>query len=599
MLMRSMARRMAQGLLPLLLVGAGWVPGTAAAPKPPAKQEPAQAAGKKAAGKAEALTPVDYTWREATLPAGEVARVAGRVVTPPEVQRKLASLRMSPLGHEAGEGPAARMEALRMVVDEKVVPDRLRSQGLAGDPRVTRMRGLYEILFRANAYDAQVLRPKVTVSEAEIASRLPRSRDQVQVRVLLLKPEQEAEIREAAAAGTSFEKLVDAYSQTGGGFGEHGNLGFLEKTGTYFSPEDEDFIWKLKPGELSRIIETQIGPMIVRVGERRLISEEEWQQRVAKTREQLRNDRYATFVRAVVARHTIERDYDAFRRIAKAMAAEDRLTDAVVGKVDGVPVTFHDLDQLLETSYQDIVLQATAGQIESFYIGFFASTAERLALGKEAEAFGLNLDERGQQNVERYTDRAILSAATQDAIRGVTVTDKDVKAFYDKNKSRFEGADQVKLAVAVTDTLAEAQQVIVEYLAGTPFSILSARYSTDTNTRKRGGETGWVSVSSLPDDLAAGLAATKPGEFLPIHQSPAGYTATLLLDRGKETILPLEKVASTIRRHLVRTKRSEAVTKKYQHIRRGIEVEVDRKQLEVITAKREATAPVVSPHGKH
>jgi parvulin-like peptidyl-prolyl isomerase len=597
---------MAQGLLPLLMIGAGWAPG-AASPKPPAakqapapavKKESSPAGGKKASEKAGAKTPADYTWKEAALPPGEVARVLGRPITAAEVQQKLGMLKVSYASHGTEEKPEDRMEALRQALDEKAISHRLRSEGLSQDPRVKRMRTLYEILFRANAYERQVIRPKVTVSEAEVAARLPRSRDQVQVRVLLLKPEQEEEIRQAAA-GTSFEKLVDSYSKTGSGFGQHGDLGFLEKNGTYFSAEDEDLIWNLKPGELSRVIETQIGPMIVRVGEKRQIAEEDWQNRVQRTREQLANDRYGTFVRAVIARHTVERDYDAFREIAKAMAAEDRITDAVVGSVDGVPVTFHDLDQLLETSYQDVVLQATASQIESFYIGFFASTADRIALGKEAEAFGLNLDERGQQNVERYTDRAILSAALQDAIRGVKVTDKEVRAFYEENRKRFEGADQVKLAVAVTDTLAEAQRVMVEYLAGTPFSILAARYSKDGKTRGRGGDTGWVAISALPNELAAGVATAQPGEFLPIFQNPEGYTATLLVDKGKQTALPLAKVQGTIRRHLLRQKRAAAVLEKYQHVRLGIEVELDRKQLDAVTVKRKAAAPVVSPHGAH
>ena len=189
-----------------------------------------------------------YRVVEAALPTGEVARTGTHVVTVSEVRARVAVLRSGArAGHE--DGAKLREQALYQLLDLKYLSEQLRAAGLDKDPRVARMRRVLTRLTLARRYVEETIRPKITVSEKEIESRLPRGREEARLRILQLRDAgDESKIRAEAARGVPFEELVVNFSRTGAGFGLKGDLGFLQKNGLYFDPADEDELGASSPG---------------------------------------------------------------------------------------------------------------------------------------------------------------------------------------------------------------------------------------------------------------------------------------------------------------------------------------------------------------
>ena len=82
---------------------------------------------------------------------------------------------------------------------------------------------------------------------------------------------------------------------------------------------------------------------------------------------------------------------------------------------------------------------------------------------------------------------------------------------------------QVRLRhIAVSDA-ATARQVEAQLQSGAKFETLAAKYSTDTKTRTKGGELGFVSTDRLKPAVALSISTLQIGESSkPIHTA-SGY----------------------------------------------------------------------------
>lgn len=588
------------------IVAAGVLYAAAAGTAAPKSGSPARAGKGAGAAQGKSVSPQesaaveDYTFHETTLPAGQVARVGSRVVTEKEVRRRVKELRSrAGLGHDK---PLEQgRDALRQLVDEGFLVDKLRKSGYDKDARVQRMRVLYEKLFRANHYERDVVQKKVTVSDAEIDAVLPRSREERHLQLLLLADPGDAEgILREAATGVPFAALVTKHSRTGEGFGLKGDLGFQQQRGVYFAPEEENYLWSLPVGAISRVVETKIGPALVTTVAKRTVPEATRKAQRAEIRANLLRQRVEVFSAAIVNRHKIVIDENALSRSVAAMLAEDRFTDAVVGSVDGLEVRFHDVDRLLDGSFQDIFSKANLEELTGHYRGFLRHATARLALAGEAEQLGLALNDRDRGNVRNYVDRAMLLAVWQDAGRGVTVSEEELRKEYDAGIERFLSVDRARLGIVVAANLDAAKSAREELEKGVSLALVAAKYSRDAATVKTGGEAGWQEVAKLPEAVAAGLPFTAPGEFIPFFQTPQGVNLVLVLDKGTPKTATYELMRSGLRLRLLFEKRLDTLRSRFTGTRAGVRVDLDSKQLDAASVLPAVPSGAgKKPHGSH
>ncbi|HID96449.1 MAG TPA: hypothetical protein EYP53_10410 [Candidatus Latescibacteria bacterium] len=121
----------------------------------------------------------------------------------------------------------------------------------------------------------------ITVSRREVvdffranADSLPRQPEMVNISHILLKPSVDREqayqriqqLLERIRSGEDFDMLAQEYSEDPGSAGEGGDLGWFTR-GTML-PEFEEVAFSLEPGQISDVVETDLGYHIIKVEEK-------------------------------------------------------------------------------------------------------------------------------------------------------------------------------------------------------------------------------------------------------------------------------------------------------------------------------------------
>ncbi|WP_435581938.1 peptidylprolyl isomerase [Amycolatopsis thermoflava] len=144
--------------------------------------------------------------------------------------------------------------------------------------------------------------------------------------------------------------------------------------------------------------------------------------------------------------------------------------------------------------------------------------------------------------------------------RGSSISDGEVADAFEKRKAQLDTPERRQLSNIVVKTKEEADQVLADLGAGTPFETLVAQRSLDGSTRDNGGDLGQVTVAQLEDGYAkAAFAAPVGGLFGPVqtaHGWNVGRVRQVLppqpavFDQVKEQLkqqLTLEKALATWR----------------------------------------------------
>ncbi len=145
----------------------------------------------------------------------------------------------------------------------------------------------------------------------------------------------------------------------------------------------------------------------------------------------------------------------------------------------------------------------------------------------------------------------------------VTVTDAEIDAYFAAQAAA--GTREVEYAVShilvqvpdqatpeqIQARRAKAEQALAELRRGMPFAQVSASYS-DAPNALQGGDLGWRSPSRLPRLFVDALATLQPGELSPILRSPNGFHILKLNDKRGEGV-PLVVTQTRARHILIRT----------------------------------------------
>lgn len=119
-----------------------------------------------------------------------------------------------------------------------------------------------------------------------------------------------------------------------------------------------------------------------------------------------------------------------------------------------------------------------------------------------------------RDNVE--TQELMFKAQTQ----GVKVTNKELQDYFNKNKSQYI---EVKARHILVDKKSTADSIEKQLKNGADFATLAKKYSTDTGSKDKGGELGWVKKGQMVPEFEKALFSLKKGEISQPVKSQYGY----------------------------------------------------------------------------
>jgi parvulin-like peptidyl-prolyl isomerase len=172
-----------------------------------------------------------------------------------------------------------------------------------------------------------------------------------------------------------------------------------------------------------------------------------------------------------------------------------------------------------------------------------------------------------KQNVTlEQVKRDIRAKLVQDEIYAkvtgdVKVTDKEVRDYYDKNKSQYGNPVSRTVRHILVEKKARADELYAQLKAGASFAALAKKNSKDPGSAAQGGKLTVSKGQTVPefDKLAFTMKNNELSE--PVKTQYGWHIILAVSDIKPATVTPFEKVKEQIRQQLLEAKKGETMTK--------------------------------------
>lgn len=222
------------------------------------------------------------------------------------------------------------------------------------------------------------------------------------------------------------------------------------------------------------------------------------------------------------------------------------LNAADYGSVNGDAITNEDIATILRNPGVDFSKLPKNTQDK-----VLDQVVEKKLLTENAAKSGVEKDEAYKNALEKLKKDLALEIWMQKELKNVTVSDKDAKDFYDKNKDKFKVPATLEASHILTKTEADAKAVIKELDKAkdikTAFADLAKSKSVGPSGPK-GGYLGKFAENQMVPEFSAAAKALSVGKY---SKSPVktqfGYHVIYLQDKKGESTLEYDKVKDRIK----------------------------------------------------
>ncbi|MDF2964062.1 MAG: PpiC-type peptidyl-prolyl cis-trans isomerase [Paenibacillus sp.] len=241
-----------------------------------------------------------------------------------------------------------------------------------------------------------------------------------------------------------------------------------------------------------------------------------------------------------------------------------------VAKVNGVEIS---KDQLYEA-----VLASGGGQTVQNMI-------EKELIRQEAEKAGVQVQDADidkelstlKQNFpseEEFNQALVMNGMTLEGLKEemkpqvmmrkllepqVTVTDEEIKGYYDTNLETLKTPEQVKASHILTATKEEADAILAELKNGADFAKIAQEKSQDPDTQAKGGDLDYFTHGQMEEPFEAAAFALETGALSDVVATTNGFHIIKVTDHKQSVTPTLEEKKAEIRDNLVNEKVSALV----------------------------------------
>ncbi len=158
---------------------------------------------------------------------------------------------------------------------------------------------------------------------------------------------------------------------------------------------------------------------------------------------------------------------------------------------------------------------------------------------------------------------------------GVEVSGDEVREYYEKNPAQFERPAEVRSSHILISpdpdardreeagqlAMSKAEEVLERVRRGEPFKQLAIRFSQDPGSAAKGGDLGWFQRGVMLRPFEDAAFSLSVGEVSKVVKTSFGYHIIKLEEKREAGLVPLKKVAASIKARLKGEKaREEAGT---------------------------------------
>ncbi|MCP4050739.1 MAG: hypothetical protein GY730_08550 [bacterium] len=243
----------------------------------------------------------------------------------------------------------------------------------------------------------------------------------------------------------------------------------------------------------------------------------------------------------------------------------------VVAKVKNKKITISDIDERIKMYPENTQAELNKQENKLKIVDELINEALLLNAAKDK---GLYKSQDYKRQLDRAKTQIIISLLLNEEVdKKVTVSEKELKDFYNTNSAQFKKTEQRQARHILVKTKKEAQKILESLKKGVNFGELARKKSTDA-TATNGGSIGWFERGQLvPAFEKAAFAIKKPGDLSGIAQTQFGFHIIKLEDVRYRPKLTFAQVKDNINNSMISKKKQELSTTYLTQLKEKYKVE--------------------------
>ncbi|MFA5354312.1 MAG: peptidylprolyl isomerase [Thermodesulfovibrionales bacterium] len=169
----------------------------------------------------------------------------------------------------------------------------------------------------------------------------------------------------------------------------------------------------------------------------------------------------------------------------------------------------------------------------------------------------------------------------------VTVSDEEVRAYYDNNPKNFQLAEMVKVSHilisvdkgapegAKSKAREEAEAALKRIKAGEDFGKIAAEMSDDYQSSAKGGDLGFIARGKTVPEFEQAAFTLKPGEISGIIETPYGFQIIRVEEKQEARLEEFDKVKENIRTKKLTDAKKIAIEQFFIEILQGPGIQIE------------------------
>jgi parvulin-like peptidyl-prolyl isomerase len=187
----------------------------------------------------------------------------------------------------------------------------------------------------------------------------------------------------------------------------------------------------------------------------------------------------------------------------------------------------------------------------------------------ELKAQGLSEEQARDIIRANLIQEAIYNKVTSDA----KVEDKEIQAYYEKNKAQYGTPETRVVRHVLVKDKALADRLYSELRAGGDWKAIAKRYSQDPASKNQGGRMTATKGALVPEFEQAAFSVGNNGITKPVKTQYGWHVIQALSPVKKSTTTPLNQVKAAIRQQLIQEKKNKEMQGWVEDMRKDLDDE--------------------------
>ena len=250
----------------------------------------------------------------------------------------------------------------------------------------------------------------------------------------------------------------------------------------------------------------------------------------------------------------------------------EKKDDPVLAMVNGVPITKSQLAPLVD-QYLDKSGKRAIGKEDKLQI--IKGLITRQLILQQKESNDIRKEERIVKQVKEFEDRLVVDAyLTKYVGKNLTVTDAEIKEYYQQNINKFAAPPKVKARHILLRNRKEAEQVKQKLQNGGDFTQLAKEYSIDLPMAREGGSMGIIEKGKTLPELEKVLFTLNVGEISDIVETRFGFHILTVDEIITTQYRPLSEVTEVVKSAILLQKEAKAFDEMYGKLEKNAKIEI-------------------------